>query len=161
MTENATAAAPRSITIDDFSSRVGAVVGVSAWHPVSQPDIDAFADITRDLQYIHIDEARAKAGPFGGTIAHGMLSLSLISVMFYEAVPSVEGVATSVNYGFDKVRFLSPVPSGAEINGSFVLSSIEDRGKGQFLFRYAVTMQARGAAKPAVYADWLVMHVLA
>jgi acyl dehydratase len=161
MAEAATEGTARPLSIEEFKSMIGAPVGISTWHRLTQSAINIFADITSDLQYIHVDEARAKEGPFGGTIAHGMLSLSMISVMFYEAVPPVEGVATSVNYGFDKVRFLSPVPSGAELNGTFTLFAVEDRGKGQYLFRYTVTMQAKGAAKAAVHAEWLVMHVMA
>lgn len=150
-----------SLSIDEFRLMVGTTIGVSAWHCVSQSDIRAFADATKDHQFIHVDEERAKAGPFGGTIAHGMYSLSLISVMFEEAVPPVEGAAANVNYGFDKVRFLSPVPSGSEIDGSFTLVGIDERGKGQFLFRYNVTMNIKDVVKPAVHAEWLVMHVLA
>lgn len=160
MPEAANAGTDRTLSLEDFRSSVGTIVGVSSWHRLSQSAIDKFADITGDLQYIHVDEARAKDGPFGGTIVHGMLSLSMISAMFYEAVPPVEGVAMSVNYGFDKVRFLSPVPSGSELNGSFTLAAVEDRGKGQYLVRYTVSMQAKGAAKPAVHAEWLVLHVM-
>jgi acyl dehydratase len=161
MAEAATTTTAQPLSIEDFKSRVATRVGVSAWHRLSQSAINTFADITSDVQYIHVDDVRAKDGPFGGTIAHGMLSLSMISAMFYEAVPAVEGVATSVNYGFDKVRFLSPVPSGSEINGSFTLKVVEERGKGQYLFRFTFTMQAKGATRPAVHADWLVMQVLA
>ncbi|MBX9455293.1 MAG: MaoC family dehydratase [Rhizobium sp.] len=161
MADGGTARTVRPLTIDEFNAMSGTPVGTSPWRIVSQPDIGLFAGVTGDLQYIHVDPDRARDGPFGGTIAHGMLSLSLISVMFNEAVPPVEGVAMSLNYGFDKVRFLSPVPSDSEIRGSFTLSGIEQRGERQYLFRYTVTMQVRGAAKPAVHAEWLVMHVLA
>jgi acyl dehydratase len=161
MAEATTARTAHPLSVEEFKSMVDTEMGVSSRHRLSQSAIDRLADITGDRQYIHVDEARAREGPFAGTIAHGMLSLSMISAMFYEAVPPVEGVATSVNYGFDKVRFLSPVPSGSEINGAFTLSAVEDRGKGQYLFRYTVTMQARGATKPAVHAEWLVLHVMA
>jgi acyl dehydratase len=90
-----------------------------------------------------------------------MYSLSLISAMFEEAVPPIDAASANVNYGFDKVRFLSPVPSGSEIAGSFTLVAINERGKGQFLFRYNVTMNIKEVVKPAVHAEWLVMHVMA
>jgi acyl dehydratase len=150
----------RRLSVEDFRSMVGTMVGMSSWHRLGQAEINRFAEITSDLQYIHVDEARAKESPFGGTIAHGMLSLSMISAMFYEAVPPVEGASASLNYGFDKVRFLSPVPSGSEISGSFTLSGLDARGDGRHLFRYGVTMQVRGASRPAIHADWLVMHIL-
>lgn len=161
MADAATAKAAGALSLEQCRSMVGTRIGVSGWHRLSQSVINMFADITSDLQYIHVDETRAKDGPFGGTIAHGMLSLSMISAMFYEAVPPVEGARMSVNYGFDKVRFLSPVPPGAELNGTFKLAAVEDRGKGQHLFRYTVTMQAKAATGPVVHAEWLVMHVMA
>jgi len=161
MAETATARAATAVSLENCKSMVGTTIGVSSWHLLSQSAINLFADITSDMQYIHVDELRARDGPFGGTIVHGMLSLSMISAMFYEAVPVVEGASMSVNYGFDKVRFLAPVPSGSELNGTFTLAAVEDRGKGQHLFRYTVTMQVKGTAKPAVYAEWLVMHVIA
>jgi acyl dehydratase len=150
-----------SLSLAEFEARIGTVVGMSAWHVVDQARIDAFADVTEDHQYIHIDPEQAKTGPFGGTIAHGFLSLSLLSVMSYEAVPPLAGAAYSVNYGFDRVRFLAPVPSGAEINGTFTLAAIEARPNQRYLFRYAVTVRARNAERPALHADWLVLQVMA
>lgn len=147
-------------SIEEFRGMIGATLGVSPWYPVTKADIGIFADVTKDHQFIHVDEDRATAGPFGGIIAHGMFTLSLVSAMFEQAVGPLDGVATNVNYGFDKVRFLSPVPAGSEICGTFTLSGIEERAKGQFLFRYSVTMNIKGVTKPALIAEWLVMHIV-
>ena len=98
-----------------LSGLIGTEVGVSDWITVDQARIDAFADITEDRQFIHVDPERAKATPFGGTIAHGFLTLSLLSRMSFDGVAPLEGVVMGVNYGFDKVRFLAPVPSGARV----------------------------------------------
>ncbi len=149
------------LSVNEFSRLIGTTIGVSSWYQIGQNEIDAFANLTDDNQYIHVDVERAKAGPFGGTIAHGMLSLSLISTMFFEVAPPLEGSAMVVNYGFEKVRFISPVPSGAKISGSFSLDAIEEREAGQLLFRYTVTISTTSAAKPAVHAEWIILHVLA
>ena len=152
---------PNALTVAEFEARIGTVIGISGWHAIDQRRIDSFADITGDNQHIHVDPERAKSGPFGGTIAHGFLTLSMLSVMSFEAVPPVEGASHSVNYGFDKIRFLAPVPSGVEICATFTLAAMEARGKGQYLFRYAVTIHARDAERPALHADWLVLQVTA
>lgn len=156
-----TASTPAPLSLAAFEARVGTVIGTSAWYAIDQSKIDSFADITGDNQHIHVDPERAKSGPFGGTIAHGFLTLSMLSVMSFEAVPPVAGASHSLNYGFDKVRFLAPVPSGAEIQGTFTLAAIEARGEGQYLFRYAAAIRARDAERPALHADWLVLHVMA
>ena len=149
------------LTLAEFEARIGTDIGTSAWHIVGQERIDAFADVTEDHQHIHVDPERARSGPFGGTIAHGFLSLSLLSVMNYEAVPPLAGRSHSVNYGFDRIRFLAPVPSGAEIQGTFTIAAIEPRGDGNHLFHYAVTVRARDTGRPALHADWLVLQVMA
>ena len=98
---------------------IGTEVGVSRWITVDQARIDAFAETTEDRQFIHVDPEAAKATPFGGTIAHGFLTLSLASAMSYDAVAPLEGVVMGVNYGFDRLRFLAPVPAGSNIRGRF------------------------------------------
>jgi acyl dehydratase len=147
-------------TMEEFRARVGATISTSHTHRISRADIMAFAGVTKDHQFIHVDEERAREGPFGGIIAHGMLTLSMISRMYEEAVRPLQGVATSINYGFDKVRFLSPVPAGSEIIGTFTLAGLEERRIGHMLCRYSVTIALTDTAKPALVADWLVMHVL-
>ena len=141
-------------TIARLLGAVGQELGVSSWRAVSQTDIDRFAELTDDPQYIHIDPVRAAASPFGGTIAHGFLTLSLLSTFGREAV-NLEGRKTGVNYGFEKVRFVTPVKSGARIRGRFTLKAIERRAEAEIMIRYAVTVEIEGEAKPALVAEWL------
>lgn len=155
------ASRPAPLTLAEFEARVGTFTVTSGWHAIDQSKIDIFAEITGDNQHIHVDPERAKSGPFGGTIAHGFLTLSMLSVMSFEAVPPVKGASHSINYGFDKIRFLAPVSSGVEINATFELAAVEARGNGQYLFRFTATIRARDAARPALHADWLVLQVMA
>ena len=145
----------------ELQGLIGQEVGVSRWFEVTQARIDAFADCTEDRQFIHVDPDRAKATPFGGTIAHGFLTLSLASAMSYDAVAPLEGVAMGVNYGFDKLRFLAPVPDGSRVRGRFRLLSAEDRGGGRWLLKHELTVEIEGDDKPALIAEWLGMQVLA
>ena len=131
---------------------------VSKWIEVTQARIDAFADATEDWQFIHVDPEAAKRTPFGGTIAHGFLTLSLMSAMTYDANPALEGVAMGVNYGFDKLRFLAPVPAGSKVRGRFKLMSAEDKGGGRWLIKHEVTVEIEGSEKPALIAEWLGMQ---
>ena len=141
---------------DTYLKLVGREVGVSSWHVIDQNRIDAFADVTADHQFIHVDRARAASEtPFGTTIAHGFLSLSLLSAFAYEVLPSVEGTAMSVNYGFDKLRFVSPVRSGSRVRGRFTLLEAKPRSPKELLSRTNVTVEIEGEAKPALVADWL------
>lgn len=140
---------------------IGQEVGVSRWIEVTQPRIDAFADCTEDHQFIHVDPEAAKATPFGGTIAHGFLTLSLASAMSYDAVAPLDGVTMGVNYGLDKVRFLTPTPAGSRIRGRFKLLSAEDRGGGRWLLKHELTVEIEGADKPALIAEWLGMQIVA
>ena len=147
-------------TIDQIRSRIGQEVGVSGWLTVDQTRIDAFADATEDRQFIHVDPAAAARTPFGGTIAHGFLSLSLLSRMAAEATLLPDGLTMAVNYGFDRVRFLAPVRSGSRVRGRFVLDSLEQKAPGQLLMRHAVTVEIEGEDKPALAAQWLgLMYV--
>ena len=106
---------PGKVTVDDIPASIGKEVGVSNWRTVTQEMINQFADATDDHQWIHVDEKRAKETPFGGTIAHGFLTLSLLSTLAYEALPELEGTTMGINYGFDKVRLMSPVKTGAKV----------------------------------------------
>ena len=114
----------------ELAGLIGQEVGLSKWIEIDQARINAFADSTEDWQFIHVDPEAAKQTPFGGTIAHGFLTLSLMSAMSYDAVGALEGVTMGVNYGFDKLRFLAPVPVGSKIRGRFKLLSAEDKGGG-------------------------------
>src|SRR3954471_6445665 len=142
-------------TLDEIKSRVGEEIGVSSWLTVDQARIDAFADATEDRQFIHIDPATAAQTPFGGTIAHGFLTLSLLSRMAAEAMLLPDGLKMAINYGLDRVRFLAPVRSGKRVRGRFVLDSVEEKAAGQVLMRHAVTCEIEGEEKPALTAVWL------
>lgn len=142
-------------SIDDLTELTGNEIGTSRWFAVEQDRINLFADATEDQQFIHVDPASAALTPFGGTIAHGFLTLSLLSAMAYDALPKPEGVKMMVNYGFDRVRFLAPVHSGSQVRGRFVLAAFDERAPGQYLARYSVTVEIDGSDKPALTADWL------
>jgi acyl dehydratase len=144
----------------DLQSLIGQEVGVSRWIEIDQARIDAFAHVTEDEQFIHVDPEAAKATPFGGTIAHGFLTLSLASAMSYDAVKPLEGVVMGVNYGFDKLRFLAPVPAGSKVRGRFRLLSAEDKGGGRWLLKHELTIEIEGSEKPALIAEWLGMQVV-
>jgi acyl dehydratase len=139
----------------EIRSNIGQEVGVSAWIEVAQDRIDQFADATEDHQFIHVDaEAAAKVG-FGGTIAHGFLSLSLMSRMAADVMMVPNGLRMAVNYGLDRVRFLAPVRSGKRVRGRFVLDSVDEKAPGQILMRHTVTVEIEGEDKPALTAQWL------
>ncbi|MFL6761483.1 MAG: MaoC family dehydratase [Sphingomicrobium sp.] len=142
-------------SLDAIQARTGQEIGVSSWLTVEQARIDAFADATEDRQFIHTDPAAATRTPFGGTIAHGFLSLSLLSRMAAEAMLVPDGVKMALNYGLDRVRFLAPVRSGRRVRGRFTLDSIEEKAPGQLLMRHTVTVEIEGEDKPALTAIWL------
>ena len=128
---------------------------MSDWLLIDQPRIDQFADATEDRQFIHVDPAGAAQTPFGGTIAHGFLSLSMLSRMAAEAMLIPDSAKLALNYGLDRVRFISPVRSGKRIRGRFRLDSVEEKAPGQLLFRHTVTVEIEGEEKPALTAEWL------
>lgn len=139
----------------DLDAMVGRIVGRSQWVKIDQPQIDAFATITRDNQFIHTDPNRARTSPFGTTIAHGFLTLSMLSWMAHDIGLDVEDEAISVNYGFDRLRFVSPVRSGARVRGVFVLSGVTARGADAIDTAFSVTVEIEGGEKPALVAEWI------
>jgi acyl dehydratase len=147
-------------SLTEIKSRVGDEVGVSGWILVDQPRIDAFAEATEDRQFIHVDPAAAAQTPFGGTIAHGFLSLSLLSRMGAEAMLLPEGMKMAINYGLDRVRFLAPVRSGTRVRGRFVLDSVEEKVPGQWLLRHTVTVEVEHEERPALTAVWLALLIV-
>ncbi len=152
---------PGSIDPDELIGQAGSFEAYSPWMPVTQDMIDRFADATHDHQFIHVDPERANAETeYGGTIAHGFLTLSLLSAMAYAALPRVQGAAMGINYGFDKVRFLAPVRAGADIRAVFRLNSCERRRQGELLSGYDVTVEIKGEDTPALVAEWYGMAVL-
>lgn len=142
-------------SLDEIRSKVGSEIGVSDWITVDQPRINAFADATEDQQFIHIDEEAAKQTPFCGTIAHGFLSLSLLSRMAADVMLAPATLKMGVNYGLDRVRFLAPVKAGKRVRGRFLLDSTEEKAPGQLLTRHTVTVEIEGEGKPALTAQWL------
>lgn len=150
-----------AVTLAELSDLVGLEIGLSRWFAIDQKRIDAFADSTEDWQFIHVDPEAAKATPFGATIAHGFLTLSMLSAMAYDALPKVAGVAMGVNYGFEKVRFVAPVRAGRRIRGRFRLEALNLRSGREWRSRKAVTVEIEGEDKPALVAEWLSLYVMA
>ncbi len=144
------------IDVRTLRDRVGQEVAVSDWTAVTQERIDQFADATGDHQWIHVDQARAKQSPFQTTIAHGFLTLSLISMMLRNAV-NPTGLRMAINYGLNRVRFVAPVPSGARIRGRFTLAGIEEAG-GAIQATWSATIERDGGDKPVCVAEWLVRY---
>ena len=150
------------ISLEAYQALVGQEIGVSSWHLIDQPRINAFADTTEDHQFIHVDPERARAETaFGTTIAHGFLTMSMMSVMSYEVMPAISGTTMGVNYGFDKLRFISPVRAGKRIRGRFVLAEARLRKPNELQSRTNVTVEIEGEDKPALIAEWLGLIYLA
>ncbi|MES2491730.1 MAG: MaoC family dehydratase [Pseudomonadota bacterium] len=145
--------------LTDLQAKVGEELGVSKWFAVEQPRIDAFADTVEDFQFIHVNPELAKATPIGGTVAHGFLTLSLLSAMAYDAMEEPEA-QFGLNYGFEKVRFLNFVRSGSRVRGRFVLKDLIEKRPGQWQATFAATVEIEGASKPALSADWLVQYIV-
>ena len=143
------------LTVDELEGTGERELGTSAWHPVEQRSIDLFAEATGDHQWIHVDPEAAAAGPFGGTIAHGYLSLSMLPMLMSEVL-SVEGARMGVNYGIERVRFTAPVPTGSELRLHAKLLSAERRGEG-VLYRVGVQIEIRGSDKPALVGEVLYL----
>ncbi|MCA1405986.1 MaoC family dehydratase [Ensifer sp. IC3342] len=146
---------PHEISLSEVKDLIGKEIGVSDWITVTQKTIDNFAEATGDFQFIHTDPVRAAAEtPFGGTIAHGFLSLSLLSAMNYNCLPKIREQTMGINYGFDKVRFVAPVKSGAKVRGRFSMADARFRGAGMLMITYDVTVEIEGERKPALTATW-------
>ena len=145
-----------TITVDEMKDRIGTET-VSEWVEVTQAMIDKFADATGDHQFIHIDPDMAKMTPFGGTIAHGFLTLSLMPLLSSKVVdaPKLEGVKMGVNYGGNKVRFLTPVRSGSKVRGRFKLIEFDEKRPGQWQQTNEFTVEIEGQEKPAMIAEWI------
>jgi acyl dehydratase len=145
------------VDLAQLGGMVGREVATSDWLVVTQDRIDAFADATADHQWIHVDAARAKAEtPFGTTIAHGFLTLSLVSALMRDAI-TVEGLRMTLNYGLNRVRFVSPVPSGSRLRARIALGKVEGLGDSTQA-TWNVTIEREGSEKPAVVAEWIVRY---
>ena len=147
--------------LEEYAAAVGEELGVSDWVEIDQEQVNLFADATGDHQYIHLDAERAAQTPFGTTIAHGFLTLSLLSMLSgMGGGLKLENTVMGINYGLDKVRFLNPVKSGAKIRARFVLASAEEKKPGNYLLKHNVTVEIDGEDKPALIAEWLGMTVV-
>ena len=143
--------------IRELQSRVGQEVGVSPWIEVTQERIDGFAKAIEDFQWIHVDRERARASPFGGTIAHGFLTLSLLSHLS-EMTFSYEERRMGINYGLNRVRFTSPVPAGARVRARFTLAKYEPQEGNGVQLTWNTLVELEGSDKPALVAEWLGRH---
>lgn len=150
----------KAVDASTLQEYVGKTMGESEWFQIDQDRINAFADTTLDHQFIHVDPEKAKATPFGGTIAHGFLTLSLLphlqSQMSELVVPA--DLKMGMNYGFDKIRFLAPVKTGSRVRAVATLKEVTEKNPGQFLFSSEYTIEIEDSPKPALIADWLLMY---
>jgi acyl dehydratase len=145
------------VALRELAGRVGQEIATSDWLLVTQDRIDAFANATDDHQWIHVDAARAKAeAPFGTTIAHGFLTLSLLSPLMRDAI-KIDGLRMTLNYGLNRVRFVSPVPSGSRIRARIVLAELADAGTGRQA-TWKITVEREGGEKPCLVAEWIVRY---
>lgn len=143
------------MTLAELRGRIGHEIGISAWREITQSQIDHFAEVTGDHQWIHVDPERARReSPYGTTIAHGFLTVSLLSQLINEAVEIEGDFKLRVNYGFNRLRFTGAVPSGSRIRGRFTLHSIKDVEGGVEL-TWLSTVEVEGRDKPALVAEWL------
>ena len=133
---------------------------ISQWFKVDQELINSFAKVTQDNQFIHIDHDKAKRSRFGTTIAHGFLTMSLLSAMYYDAVPETEGMRMGINIGFDKLRFLAPVKCDDNIRGVFTLSNIAEKNPKTITLTWATKVEIEGISKPALLASWIEQQYL-
>ena len=143
------------LSLEDLKEKLGLEVGISRWFTIDQARVDKFADLTEDWQYIHVDPFAAKKTIFNGTIAHGFLTVSLLSAMYYDAIPMIEGSKLGVNYGFDKLRFLYPVKVGSKVRGRFELSDIREVRPFEISTTWRVEVEIEDFEKPALVAHWI------
>lgn len=143
-------------TADQMLTRIGSDFGTSDWMLLDQARISAFAELTDDTYFIHTDPQRAaRETPYGGTIAHGFLTLSLMAQMGYQVCPGIEGTRSGVNYGFNRLRFVSPVRSGKRVRGRFKLKAFESKAGDRWNATWDVAVEIEGESKPAIVAEWL------
>ena len=148
------------VSIETVRGMVGGPPLVSDWKVIDQARIDAFADVTEDHQFIHVDPEAAAKTPFGGTIAHGFLTLSMLSALIPPEFPQIEGTAMGVNFGFDRIRFIEPVRAGSRVRSHLALLAFEERRAKQFQSRWDVTVEIEEKPKPALKAEWLTLTIL-
>jgi acyl dehydratase len=151
---------PQTISINDIPGLIGKDLDPSEWFGITQERVNQFADATNDHQFIHVDLEKAKASPFGGTIAHGFLTLSLLTFLMFEQLVVPENTSVTLNYGSDKVRFLKPVGVGQRIRAKQQLLEATEKKPGQWLMKMNVTVEIEGEQTPALIAEILFMHIV-
>lgn len=151
---------PERLPLEKFKQLIGQDNGTTDWIVIDQDRINRFADVTEDHQWIHVDIDKAKQGPFGTTIAHGFLTLSLVPVFSYAGKYAIEGAEMVVNYGLNKVRFINPVPVGSRVRSKMVITAIEEKKPGQILVTNTHTIEIEGQEKPACVAEALGLFFL-
>ena len=150
----------QTVTRQELTALIGRELGVSEWFAIDQARVNAFADVTLDHQFVHVDLERAKQTPFGGTIAHGFLTMSLLVHLALPFIPVLANRKLVVNYGFDKVRFAAPVRVGKRIRASGKLGAVEERKLRQVMLRIDVSIEIENESKPALVAEWWSLHVV-
>ncbi|MCS5592914.1 MAG: MaoC family dehydratase [Gammaproteobacteria bacterium] len=149
----------KTLTKENISTILGYQATHSLWFKIDQGRIDAFAGATLDRQFIHVDPSKAKHTPFGGTVAHGLLIISLLPYLVGESLTNTKGADMVLNYGYDKVRFISPVKVGSEVRALCKVVEVYEKNPGQFVLKLDVTIEVKGEEKPALVIEWLVMQV--
>jgi len=144
-----------TLSVQGFQDRVGKLIGTSKWFVIDQSRIDAFADVTEDHQFIHVDQKRALETPFGHTVAHGFLTLSMLSAMSYDAIPRIKGLKMGVNYGFNKIRFVTPVTAGSKVRAHFTLLSSKVKKPGELTNIVDLNIEIDKSNRPALVAEWV------
>ena len=150
----------KTVSPDDFEALVGTKLGVSDWITLDQERVNQFADCTEDHQFIHINEEAAAKTPFGGTIAHGFLTLSMLVKLCESVSVHPEGMVMGVNYGMNKVRFLAPVRAGKRVRAHVELASVDRKDEKRFFTQQNITVEIEGEETPALYAEWLGMSIV-
>ena len=156
------AVTPNFVSIERAQDYIGKALGSSPWLEITQERVNQFAQATGDFQFIHMDQERAaKESPFGGTIAHGFLTLSLLSMLSAQSPTiKIQGCSVLINYGLDKVRFINPVAVGSRIRAHFILVSAVEKSPGAYLVKHKITVEVEGKDKPAMIAEWLGMSII-
>ncbi len=148
------------VPAEEMKNYIGEEVGVSDWLEITQDRINQFAEGTNDHQFIHVDPEMAKSTPWGSTIAHGFLTLSLLSYLSADNTVMPENMQMAINYGLDKVRFMEAVPVDSKIRGRFVLTEVQDKKGGRWLTKHTATIEIEGKDKPAAVAEPLTLYVV-
>ncbi len=150
----------KTITLDELKAQVGGEPRYSRWYVLDQSRIDSFADATEDWQFIHCDKELAAKTPFGSTIAHGFLTLSMLSAMSFDCEPALENMEMGINYGFNRIRFTSPVKEGLRVRGKFITRAVDEKTPINILTTTGITVEIEGESRPAISAEWLGMTIL-